>query len=113
MKIGRGLISKPQSLWVQVMRGKYRCGMGSLPVVKHKRFESEAWKGIRRTWDSVVEGTRWRIRNENTVKFWKGKWLAVGVEIQQISCVPVPDEVLNITVGVCVAPAIGWKSSLF
>lgn len=49
MKLGWGLIYQPSSLWVRVLRGKYRCGESVVPSVRKCSRESLAWRGIRST----------------------------------------------------------------
>lgn len=40
MKIGQGLISQTNSFWARVLRGKYGCGNGMVPIVGRRNRES-------------------------------------------------------------------------
>lgn len=61
MKVGWGFITNPNSLWVKVLRSKYGCGSDLLPEVRRGRCESKVWKGVRRTWSSLMEGLVWKV----------------------------------------------------
>ena len=44
-KLGQGLITKKDALWVRVMRAKYNCGTLMIQRGALKRQCSNAWKG--------------------------------------------------------------------
>jgi len=45
-KVGLGLCSENSKLWVQVVRGKYGCGDGILPLINPKHNGYNVWFGI-------------------------------------------------------------------
>lgn len=54
MKIAWELISKPQYLWVQAMRAKYKCGSSIILDVIATLNASNTWRGVS-VWQDVVE----------------------------------------------------------
>lgn len=46
MKLAWGLIKERESLWVQVLHGKYGTGKKMMPTVKLKTNPSSIWGGI-------------------------------------------------------------------
>lgn len=113
MKLGWALISKRDSLWVRVIRGKYSCGDATMLVVCSKRCESEAWKGIRKTWDWLVQGLIWQVGDGSTVRFWIAKWLVSGVVLGDVVTTPIPESMLGYPVSYFFDEAIGWKVRWF
>lgn len=73
MKLNWGLIVRLEALWVKVLRSKYSGGIGVMSEVKRCHFESESWKGVKKTWESLMEGVIWNIRDGHTTNFWKGR----------------------------------------
>lgn len=67
--------SRKDKLWVRILRAKYKCGDGAIPIVVRKNIESNAWRGIRRTWKHVLAGIKWHIGDGNSVNFWTDTWL--------------------------------------
>lgn len=96
MKLGRGLIHQPSSLWVQVLRGKYGCGTSTILVVKRRNRESLAWRGIRTTWDTLLKGCRWKVGAGSSVGFWTDSWLASGHKLQDVALYPIPQDTLHL-----------------
>ena len=78
MKLAWELINKPETLWVKVMRSKYRCGEEIIPKVRNIPKASNAWKGISQVWGRVKQNLIWRLENGQKVKFWKDHWQNSG-----------------------------------
>lgn len=57
MKLGWNLSTRREDLWVKVVRNKYGCGADVIPKIEAGRVGSNLWKGIKRTWSKVQEGT--------------------------------------------------------
>ena len=57
MKLGWKLMNRRDDLWVKVIRSKYKCGNDLVPVIDHKRPESNNWLGIRNNWNEVMNST--------------------------------------------------------
>ncbi|KAL9408205.1 hypothetical protein AB3S75_046705 [Citrus x aurantiifolia] len=58
MKIGWGLISSPNSLWVQVLLSKYGLDHASLPNVLPTKYGSYMWKAVGGIWPEVLKGIK-------------------------------------------------------
>lgn len=63
MKLGWGLINKPDALWVKVLRKKYRCGEETITVMKKNAKSSAIWRGIHNTWNYTLKGVTWILGN--------------------------------------------------
>lgn len=90
MKINWGIISSPNALWVQVLRSKYGCGDGVLPMVQSKHSESTIWHGIRGTWNQFMEGVRWVAGDGCFSRFWKDCWVPLRIVLEEVVVQPVP-----------------------
>ena len=71
MKIGWGLMTNKDALWTRVVRGKYRCGDDIIPTIDRRRRGSRLWCGIKKVWDSFINGVEVEQRNESIVVRWK------------------------------------------
>ncbi|XP_057419026.1 uncharacterized protein LOC130713258 [Lotus japonicus] len=89
MKMGWGLISKPDALWARVLRDKYACGSAPLPVVQKKHNESHIWRAIRKTWEELNLHLRWRVGIGSEVSFWTDRWLLSGVILGDVAMAPI------------------------
>lgn len=98
MKLGWGLIYKPGTLWVRVLRGKYECGEGLIPLVRKKNRESLVWQGIRKTWEPLSKGLAWRLGDGNVMRFWSDRWLMSGHILKDVGVLEVPLEILDLPV---------------
>ena len=74
-KIGWGLITNLDDLWVWVLRSKYRCGNDLIPQVRKGSDSSNLWKGICQAWNIVENNVIWRLGDGPRVKFWADRWL--------------------------------------
>lgn len=41
-------------LWVQVVRSKYGCGEGVMPIVEKKRAGSNLWNVVKHVWNCIL-----------------------------------------------------------
>lgn len=69
MKLSWGLLNDRDAFWVKILRGKYRCGDGHIPLVRNILYASNIWKGIASTWDDFCRGLRWSVGNGHGVSF--------------------------------------------
>lgn len=95
MKINWGLVHAPNDLWVRVLRHKYRCGDGIMPMVERRPSESSIWNGVRSTWKAFSRGIHWQIGDGKSVRFWKDRWLASGVVIVDVAVQLIPEPFVN------------------
>lgn len=75
MKLGWELITKRDSLWVQVLRFKYKCGNLQLPMVTCGLRASHIWRGIVKCREMVQHGLSWVVQSGHVVKFWQDLWV--------------------------------------
>lgn len=68
MKLGWGIMTNRDALWVQVLRFKCNCGNLPIPVM---RCASHTWRGIVQCWPIVEQGFSWLINNGQSVRFWR------------------------------------------
>lgn len=52
MKLGWGILTLPNALWVKVLRSKYMREKVGVPQPVAKSGDSPLWKGICKVWDS-------------------------------------------------------------
>ncbi|KAH1073528.1 hypothetical protein J1N35_025856 [Gossypium stocksii] len=74
LKIGFQLVSKTDSLWVQILRNKYNIH-GTIPNVLHRNNCSYVWCSIVKVWDNVKQGLVWIIQDGLIVNFWNDVWI--------------------------------------
>lgn len=62
MKLGWGLLTNRDALWVQVLRFKYGCGNLNIPSIKCTSRASHLWRGVCQAWPEVekeVDYPKW------------------------------------------------------
>ncbi|KAK4259282.1 hypothetical protein QN277_005629 [Acacia crassicarpa] len=57
MKLGWNMMKRRDDLWVKVLRSKYKCGDNLVPTINSTKLGSNAWSGIKKSWEAVMEGT--------------------------------------------------------
>ncbi|PNY01940.1 ribonuclease H [Trifolium pratense] len=98
MKLGWNLRTKKESLWTQVLWGKYvRDGNATTELVV-KLTDSNLWKTIADLWPILIEHEYWAVGNGSSINFWTDKWLDDNTRIGDLVSV-IPEE------------ARGWKVS--
>ncbi|KAG5073524.1 hypothetical protein JHK84_054755 [Glycine max] len=75
VKLGWSLCGKRNSLWVQILRKKYKCGDSIVPNVNVLQPGSNTWRGICHNWENVTANLEWRIGDGNSVNFWNQLWV--------------------------------------
>ena len=68
-KVGWGLISRKDDLWVKVVRAKYKCGQDLIARIKHHRQSSNLWKGISKARSLVQDGISWSLGRGDSIRF--------------------------------------------
>ncbi|KAK4275693.1 hypothetical protein QN277_018732 [Acacia crassicarpa] len=69
MKLGWNMMKRRDDLWVKVLRSKYKCGEDLVPRINTTRLGSNAWSGIKKSWEAVMEGTL--MDEGSTMVWWK------------------------------------------
>ncbi|KAL4343532.1 hypothetical protein AHAS_Ahas11G0087800 [Arachis hypogaea] len=75
MKAGWELVEKRDSLWITMLRSKYKAGKDIIPNVERKPNSSNMWKGICKSWPDVKQNHIWRIGDGSVIKFWQHNWV--------------------------------------
>lgn len=70
MKLNWIFCSRPNTLWVKVLKAKYKCGEGLIPSFIKPKNCSNVWRGICATSDFINLNIFWRIGDGKSVKFW-------------------------------------------
>jgi len=78
MKLAFGVWTKPEALWVKVIRSKVVLQSVNGNKIPKYGLISYLWIGILSVWETVKNGMRWRLGNGNTCRFWQDKWLESG-----------------------------------
>jgi hypothetical protein len=81
MKMGWSLMVGENSLWGQVLLGKYGRESWNQGKVTTGIGDSALWKAIVKSWPNLEEHRVWSIRDGRQVSFWKDKWLDDGLRL--------------------------------
>lgn len=113
MKIGWGLISNPDALWVKVLHSKYRCGLGLIPNVRNFALSSNVWHGVCLTWKYILQGIRWKVGNGCRVRLWQDRWLFLGIILKEVAIGDLPDNIASHFISHYIDDNGEWKFHLF
>lgn len=75
MKLGWGILTNRNALWVRVLCYKYGCGNLTVPIMTCGSRVSHLWRGICQYWPMVDQGILWIIKNGTGVRFWQDQWV--------------------------------------
>jgi hypothetical protein len=67
MKLTFGVLTKPNELWVQVLREIYYEFLKNKVILKGKRQLFYTWRSIVSVWEQMLCGTKWNINNGKEV----------------------------------------------
>ena len=113
MKIGWGLISSPNSLWVKVLLSKYGLDHTLLPNVLPTKYGSYMWKAVGGIWPEVLKGIKWDIGNGNKVRFWWDNWATEDDPLHAFTLQPIPLEQVDECVARLTTDEGAWNWRLF
>ncbi|KAH1046922.1 hypothetical protein J1N35_037706 [Gossypium stocksii] len=86
MKLGFKLLIDESSLWVKVLRSKYRVQKG-IPESLSRGRCSFLWRSLSRIWSLIRENLRWSVRNGHNIRCWKDSWVPnVGPLYKKLVC---------------------------
>ncbi|KAK7245383.1 hypothetical protein RIF29_40223 [Crotalaria pallida] len=85
MKLGWGILTKPNDLWVQVLKGKYARGRDFLKTVKSNNQDSSLWKRLAYLWPTLLDNVQFRIGNGKGTWFWKDRWIGDKITLQDFT----------------------------
>lgn len=72
MKLGWGILTQPNSLWVTVLKTQYIKDGDALTEVSTRRNVSSLWRGICSVWQYVIQGIKWILGDG---KIWEDVWI--------------------------------------
>lgn len=107
-KLGWRILISGDEPWCQVLREKYEVIEGRSLPFKHRRRETQIWKGViwASTW--LREGIRWKVINGRKACFWTDKWLE-EMRLKEHSLREVEGEELERIVGEYWLEGQGWN----
>lgn len=73
LKLGWGLVSKTDDLWVRVLRGKYLQTRDNENMIPNQG--SRLWRHICKLWPLIQRSIRFRLGDGKTANFWTDRWL--------------------------------------
>jgi hypothetical protein len=102
MKLGWSLSTEEQSMWGDVLVGKYGRGGWSQGRIDANPNDSPLWKAIVKIWPKIELHRCWSIGDGATINFWTDKWIDEHTRISDFkdsipattSCWKVKDVVL-------------------
>ena len=95
MKLAWGIISSPNSLWVQVLSTKYRVDCHNLPQVLPTRYSSHLWKFLGHVWSEVLASRRWSLGDGKYVSFWWDLWATNNAPLIAYATNTIPMDILD------------------
>lgn len=75
LKIAWELFTNKNSLWVQVLKSKYKWGSNTIPKNIKRNNSSNCWKGVTKVWNFFLASVCWKVRDGGSANFWEENWL--------------------------------------
>lgn len=113
MKIGWNIITKPQSLWIRVLRSKYGLDQYGIPTNLNFKNGSYLWRAVNNIWPHVKNGIRWAVGNGKSVFFWNDWWVPEVYNLRTHVRQQLPLEMENVYVAYMVGPDGSWRWDIF
>ncbi|KAJ4841287.1 hypothetical protein Tsubulata_028603 [Turnera subulata] len=101
-KLAWGLITRPDALWVKLLRAKYLTGDRLIPQV-------HVWRGIGAAWPTVLGGIGWIFGDGTSVDFWRDPWMPGLSPLDGVPGVVNPDAFQGAVLADMVVPNGGWR----
>jgi hypothetical protein len=108
MKMGWELKIGQQSLWSNVLKGKYGRGRFEHGNIIAKPTDSFIWKGIVAAWDSINQFEAWSVGDGRSIRAWQDKWLGNDVVLEQFTN-QLPDEMQRWSVADMIDGSGNWN----
>ena len=113
MKIGLGMLTKPNSLWVKVLKSKYVM----LDLVNANRdlpsSGSYLWRAVCSVWKNVKARVKWSLGDGKKVKFWLDNWVFDNKPLLFHATGLIPPMLLDLTIADCVTREGNLQWDLF
>ncbi|KAK7244153.1 hypothetical protein RIF29_38971 [Crotalaria pallida] len=82
------------TLWVQVLNGKYGRELNSRHMLKVTQADSSIWKNVARLWPLVSQQECWKIGDGHLISLWHDNWLPAHGRLSNI-CHQIPEETIH------------------
>ncbi|CAL1356185.1 unnamed protein product [Linum trigynum] len=89
-KSGWRVLQEKDTLWTQVVRGKYGRNREGLSILEGKHGSSFTWKSITKANPILRKGCAWNISNGKNTKFWTDIW-ALQVPLKDVAVSPISE----------------------
>lgn len=76
LKLGFQILSNTKSLWVQILKSKYRV-VGIIPRSIARTNYSFVWRSLSKVWSEVISNVIWSIGDGRLVNFWNDPWVNI------------------------------------
>ncbi|KAK2417953.1 hypothetical protein QL285_040194 [Trifolium repens] len=84
MKMGWSLMVEEQSLWGEVLLGKYGRDSWNQGLVTVTPNDSALWKAIAKVWPLLEQHKCWSLGDGSKVNFWHDKWINEHLRISDL-----------------------------
>ncbi|CAA0819658.1 Unknown protein [Striga hermonthica] len=113
MKLGWQLLTRPDTLWVRIMKAKYKLNVPNLLANGNLPKGSITMRAVGKIWNNLMKGIRWSVGDGKRIKFWQDRWLQSDLTLLQACTGLVPHSFIDWTVSnYCTADG-QWRWSLF
>lgn len=109
MKALWNFCTKTDSLWVNTIRCKYRCGWRDFPIIDTKRKGSNFWNGLANTWDVFRRNLSWQVGDGETIRFWSDNWIVEGETLYSYCSARLDTDTLEVPISHYVNNDGGWN----
>lgn len=113
MKLGWGVLTEPQALWIQALKNKYNVRGDIVPNVHHTRNESQTWRFISEVWNLLKQGIFLLIGNGCSIYFWEDSWLPSDTILVDFLGHDIPNDFLQAKIVEFCDDRGGWDYPLF
>ncbi|KAH1083971.1 hypothetical protein J1N35_023732 [Gossypium stocksii] len=111
MELGINFINNMESLWVKVLRSKYKA-TECIPNILSSSSCSYIWWSLKSVWKHIQGKMSWKVVTGREVKFWTDSWFRGLGPLSEYCTVPQPT-FPNATVYTMVTPECDWNWSCF
>ncbi|CAL1352198.1 unnamed protein product [Linum trigynum] len=111
-KCGWRLMKEKETLWTQLMRGKYGKNRENLDIIKPIKGSSFTWNSVSKTRELLKVGSGWNIHRGNLTRFWFDVWIS-QVPLIELTTGPVPDDIRDGMVADFVDEDGNWLTEKF
>ncbi|XP_061336877.1 uncharacterized protein LOC133283957 [Gastrolobium bilobum] len=90
MKLGHRIMTDRNSLWVRVLRSKYKVEERLIPSISASANDSGLWKTIVKYWPQTLENSRIILGDGVHTPFWMDSWVPGCPQLVSLAVQPIP-----------------------